>query len=70
MTGGPLPAVLEATGAVALRVDVDRERGLVVVSMGAWPWARLVLAPECAAELSLRLIDKAADLRRPGEPAP
>jgi hypothetical protein len=59
----PLPAAVEVAGGLVLTVAADRDRGLVVVALAAWPWARMVLAPEAAAELSLRLIDKANDVR-------
>jgi hypothetical protein len=62
---GPLPAVLEARGAVALDAAADHDAGLVSIVARVWPWAKIALAPEIALELARRLVVEVAALSRP-----
>jgi hypothetical protein len=61
---GPLPAVFEAQGVIVLDAAADHDAGLVSIVARAWPWAKIVLAPEIALELARRLVVEVAALSR------
>jgi hypothetical protein len=62
---GPLPAVFEARGAIAIGTAADHDAGFVSIVARAWPWAKIALAPEIALELARRLVVEVAALSRP-----
>jgi hypothetical protein len=61
---GPLPAVFEARGAIALEAAADHSSGLITILARAWPWAKIALAPEIAWELARQLVVEVAALSR------
>jgi hypothetical protein len=62
--GQPLPVMVDVKSAVAVVVHADPDTGLLVIRPAAWPWCRIMVAPEVALELALHLVSRVADLSR------
>jgi hypothetical protein len=67
----PIACVLDVNRVgAALRIKPDHGTGLVMVTLAAEPLAGVILPPEGAFDLALRLIGAVNQLRRPPEGRP